>query len=297
MKIKGDFNKISQKLKESIPALKPGEVVTFQMLNGVPNPDPDENEKRKNPIVYGRVQVPTNDRIYDKWQLNSEGKEVGGYVSIGAVKFFDGDKPEFIFHYPGMGHHVFMGKFSLTGGRIDDEELYEFLMLSNLNESNPNRDKSVPALFKVVNAISDSKASMSKVATLRKAINIAADITEEDARKLAASLNWNDFKDWTVLKSEVEQFASRKPDEFLAAYDDPNAETKAILKSALDNKVIEYDMATGDVKMGASLLTNIASSPNILSDIFAWQQTAKNGEQVLAGIKKQLGKKKTELAL
>lgn len=292
MKVQGSFNKISDKLRESIPMLKPGEVVTYQLLNGTPNPDPDENEKRKNPILYGKIQIPTNDRIFDKWQKNSEGAEVGGYVDIGAVHFFDKEQPTFRFLFPGMGHSIFQGKFSLTGGKVEDDEMYEFLCLSNRNESNPNRDKSVTPLFKMVNALADSKAVTGKVATLRKAINLAADITEKDAHKLAASLNWNDFSDWAVLKAEIEQFASRTPDKFIAAYEDPNTVIKADLKMALDAKIIDFDMATMDVKMGGSLLTKLTDASDVLGSIFQWQQSAKNGEQVLAGIRKQLEKTK-----
>lgn len=292
MKVQGNFNKISDKLKATIPVLKPGEVVTYQLLTGVPNPDTDENEKRKNPVLYGKIQIPTNDRIYDPYQKNSEGVETPGYVDIGAVAFFEKDTPHFIFLFPGMGHSIFTGKFSLTIGNIEHDELYEFLCLSNRNESNPNRDKSVAPLFKQVNALADSKATSGRIATLKRAINEASDINESDARKLAASLNWQDFSDFTVLKAEIENYASRNPDKFLAAYDDPKKDIKADLKLALDAKIIDFDMGTMSVKMGESILTKLTDSADILGGIFSWQQAAKNGDQVLDGIRKQLVKHK-----
>lgn len=295
MKVQGSFNKISDKLKALIPPLKEGEVITYQLLTGVPNPDTDENEKKKNPVLYGKIQIPTNDRIYDKWQKDNEGKESPGYVDIGAVAFFEKDTPHFIFLFPGMGHSIFSGKFSLMMGKIEDDELYEFLSLSNRNESNPNRDKSITPLFKQVNALADSKAASGKIGILKRAINAASDIDEADARKLAASLNWNDFSDFQILKAEIETYASRNPDKFLAAYDDPKKDIKADLKFALDAKIIDFDMSTLSVKMGESILTRLTDSSNILGGIFSWQQSAKNGDQVLEGIRKQLTKNKIEV--
>lgn len=295
MKVQGSFNKISDTLKALIPPLKEGEVITYQLLTGVPNPDTDENEKKKNPVLYGKIQIPTNDRIYDKWQKDNEGKESPGYVDIGAVAFFEKDTPHFIFLFPGMGHSIFSGKFSLMMGKIEDDELYEFLSLSNRNESNPNRDKSITPLFKQVNALADSKAASGKIGILKRAINAASDIDEADARKLAASLNWNDFSDFQILKAEIETYASRNPDKFLAAYDDPKKDIKADLKFALDAKIIDFDMSTLSVKMGESILTRLTDSSNILGGIFSWQQSAKNGDQVLEGIRKQLTKNKIEV--
>lgn len=295
MKVQGSFNKISDKLKALIPPLKEGEVITYQLLTGVPNPDTDENEKKKNPVLYGKIQIPTNDRVYDKWQKDNEGKESPGYVDIGAVAFFEKDTPHFIFLFPGMGHSIFSGKFSLMMGKIEDDELYEFLSLSNRNESNPNRDKSITPLFKQVNALADSKAASGKIGILKRAINAASDIDEADARKLAASLNWNDFSDFQILKAEIETYASRNPDKFLAAYDDPKKDIKADLKFALDAKIIDFDMSTLSVKMGESILTRLTDSSNILGGIFSWQQSAKNGDQVLEGIRKQLTKNKIEV--
>ena len=78
MKSSKVFNNISEDLKNKIPKLKPGEVVTFQMLNGTPNPDPDPREQQKEPVIYGKRQLLTSFRIYDK------GK--GEYVDVGAVE-------------------------------------------------------------------------------------------------------------------------------------------------------------------------------------------------------------------
>jgi hypothetical protein len=287
MKVNGNFNKISDTLQKLIKPLKPGEIVTYEMLNGIPNPDPDPAEKSKTPILYGKMQIPTLDRIYDEGANDGN----GGYVDIGCVDHFEKDNtPVPRFFYPGMGHNIFSGKFSLYGGKVQDEELYEFFSLCNHNASNTNRDKSVTPLFKVINSIQDSKDATNKFVILKKAITLAADIEEPQARQLAASLNWINYKDWDVLKAEVEKYASRNPDEFIKVYESPNTELKATLKTALDAGIITFDPSTNEVKLGENLLTKLTSGVNLLENIFSWQQSAKNGEQVLATIKKQLEK-------
>src|SRR6266705_2211103 len=86
MKSSKTFNNISEELKKQIPKLKPGEVKTFLMLNGTPNPDPDPREISKDPMLYGKKQLRTNFRIYDEYQKDKEGQVVGGYVDVGAVE-------------------------------------------------------------------------------------------------------------------------------------------------------------------------------------------------------------------
>ena len=225
-----------------------------------------------------------------------EGNEVGGWVDIGAIDFND-DKGNvtYKFFYPGMGHNIFMGKWSLSGSKQEDVELYEFFSLCDENESNHKRNKSIPALFKVVNAITDSKETTGKVATLRKAINLSGNITESEGRDLAASLNWKVFHDWDVLKAEIETFASRNPEKFIAVYDDPNTKVKATIKHALDREILKYDIVKGEVTMAGNLITTIKKTEDLLESLFSWQQSAKNGEQVLASIEKQLSKKKEEV--
>jgi hypothetical protein len=298
MQVVGDFNKISEKLKSEIPTLKPNEVATFEVLYGVPNPDPDQNEKMRNPKLYGKRQISTHQRIYDKYILDKAGNEVGGYVNVGVVEGWDGDKPaRFKCFVPGFGQHQFMGKFSLMAGRIEDMELYEFLMISNEREGNPHRDTSVKPLFRLINSNQQSTAITNKVDILRDALNKVGKITEDKAKEVWASLNKPTESDFGVLKALVSSYASENPDQFLLAFNDENGATKLEIKQALDLGVLNYDLSSGKLTQGKNDLTTIQNSTDLLEDIMGWFTINENGKSVLELVRKGIKQKnKKEVA-
>jgi hypothetical protein len=291
MQVVGNFNKISEKLKAEIPTLKPNESVTFEVLYGIPNPDPDANEKMKNPKLYGKKQIVTKQRIYDPYLEDSKGKEVGGYVDIGVVDGWEGDKPSrFRLFVPGFGTHQFMGKFSLVGGRVDDMELYEFLWLSNEREGNKHRDISVTPMYRIVDEKKQTTSILNKVDILRDALNKAAAITEEKAIEVWAALNQPSTKDFSILKGLISEYAKQLPDAFLLAYNDEKSAMKAEIKKALDLGVLKYDEATKELTQGKNKLTVVEKTSSFLDDIAAWMTNSTNGESVMGLVKKGIAK-------
>lgn len=298
MQVVGNFNKISEKLKSEIPVLKPNETVTFEVLYGVPNPDPDQNEKMKNPKLYGKRQILTKQRIFDPYLTDSQGKEIGGYVDIGVVESWDGNNPvRFRCFVPGQGEHQFMGKFSLMGGKIDDMELFEFLMLSNERDGNKHRDKSVTPLYRLVDSKVQSAATINKVDILRDALNKASNIKEEKAEEVWAALNQSSITDFSVLKAAILDYAKQNPDQFLEAFNDEKSSIKAEIKKALEIGVLEYDLSTGKLTQGKNELTTLQQTETFLDDIASWMANSKNGENVMTMVRKGLNKKVKQLEL
>jgi len=293
MKVVGSFNKISEKLQKEIPVLKPGETMTFQMLNGIPNPDPNHEEKIRNPMLFGKTQLLTNFRIFDPYL-----DEHGGYVDVGAVEIWDKENPvRFWTFIAGFGEHQFTGKFSLSGGNIKDQEIFDIFWLSDQREGNKHADPSVPKMFKLLNAGAETKATLSKVDNLRKALNLTANMQESDARTVWASLNRPNIKEKDALMGAISEYAKDNVDAFLAAYDDKDKDTKAMIREAFDKGLLEHDLGTSNVKMGKEILTNVGITADILGVVNEWFKTAQNGEQVKTLLKNQLTKKgKKELA-
>jgi hypothetical protein len=285
-------NNISDKLKASIPKLKPGETVTFQMLNGVPNPEPDEKERSKSPILYGKRQILTQFRIYDPFQKDEDGKEVGGFVDMACVDVWNGDKAERIRTFvPGQGEYSqFQGKFSLTGGNVKDEELYEILWLSNEREGNPHRDSGVELLFKIIDLKADTKKSVSKVQTLHKALNLVKDIQEEKARKILVALNQPDYQDVEVLKAKVGELASSNPEMFIKIYEDEATDIKYQIKQAFDKGVLVYDFSSGVVKMGGVQVAKLKldKGADMNEEFTKFLSFTTNGKELLNSIQNQL---------
>jgi hypothetical protein len=299
MKSTKTFNNISDKLKASIPKLKSGERVVFLMLNGTPNPEPDDKERSKSPILYPKIQIQTNFRAYDPYLKDEAGTEVGGYVDVGCVDVWVKDQPEkFRCFVPGSGEFAqFQGKFELTGGNIRDEELYEVLFLSNQREGNPNRDISIEPLFKILDAKADSNKLVTRFETLKKALDTVKDIKEEKARKIMAALNQPNYQDKEVLLAKIGEYASTNPDLFLKINDDPTIDIKYRIKEAFDKGVLNFDFPTSEVKMGNTLITklSIGADESQVEAFYGFVNNSENGKAVMSNVDAQLaGKEKIE---
>jgi hypothetical protein len=164
MQTVGKFNTISEDLMKSIPQLEVGQAVTFEMLTGVKNNDPDEKERQRNPVLYPKANIPTRDRIKDPY-LAKQGKDA--WVEIVVADYWDKERPIERLFVPGLSDGVtnfqFGGKFSLVGGNQRDEELYEYLMITNFNQDSilgEGRDTSKIPLFKLVNTKAASQKTL-----------------------------------------------------------------------------------------------------------------------------------------
>ena len=285
MKVVGEFNKISSEMKKMLPQLKKGEVATFQLVNGVINNDPDLEWRKKNPVHYATWQIPTRDRIKD-WHT-------GEFIDIGVPESFSRNEVQTTkFYMPGLGepHYKNTGLFSLSGNKMADIEMYEYLSMTNSNESNPHRDESVEPIFKELNEAKSSKALIDQEDVLTEAIISAKEMSVEQAREFAASLVWPNYKDESTLLSKVRTYARQNPEDFIRISNDPNTKIKAELKDALDKDILDYDITQQTMSMGKTVLAslNIREGSDFMTAFHEFIQTSPNGNQVLESIRKQL---------
>lgn len=281
MQVVKEFNRISDELKAKIQPLQIGQVVTFKMLNGTPNPD--DEDKKKRPILFGKQQIPMSDRIKD-------GK---GFVNVGVVTEWNEDKPaRFRVFVPGIGwDNHFNGHFSLTGGNIEDEELYEYLMLTNWNKDSlvgAARDKTKVPLFELVDEKRNNQQVVTKVDILRRAIKLADEMPVDEMKEVLASLNISVSED--SVSSKILELAKDKPDLLIATHSSPDRKTKGIIKAALDKQVLVHDVATGQVSVGGQLITTIKlqKDKKFIDEMTVFLNSAENGKEVLKNITKQL---------
>jgi hypothetical protein len=300
MKQGKNFNNISDKLKAEIPKLKKGEKVQFQLLTGMPNPEPDPRERAKQgEVLYGKVQLLTSFRIFDPYQKDSSGNEVGGYIDVGCVDQWLGDTPvKFRLFIPGLTgvvlhNRAFAGRFELQGGSAADEELYEILWLSPERKGSLCQDSSYQIKFEIVDVNATSKGMVNKVDNLRRVIKIVDEMSELEARNIMAALNQPKYQDEKVLMANLKNYAISNVDAFLKTYDSKETPLRSTIKKAMEEKVLVYDLKTGDVKVGGATIATIKNS-NVESfmDSFAqWLNTAENGKDVLNNIKNQMENK------
>lgn len=188
MKVLKNFNNISDELRATIPEFKEGDVKSFRMLTGVENNDPDLNERLKTPVFYGAVQIPTIDKIKDPYIKNKEGKQVGGYVDIGVVEDFDtateNVKRTKLF-VPGHG----IGTFCLSGDKLEDVELFEYLWLCKYNKKNCNPRTEHQALFEEVEYIDAKEVIAKKRAAAKEALELLESMDEPTVEQQEMALD------------------------------------------------------------------------------------------------------------
>lgn len=278
------LNKISPKLEESIPPMK-GEVL-FQMLNGHKNNDMDRTEREKEPILYGKTQIPTFAKIKDPYA--NDGKGGVAYVGVPMSTDANGVVTAFKPYLAGLHDGKFNGKFSLMEGKLEDEQLYKVFWLLNENASNPNRDTSVPPLFKIVNYKEETKNKIGQIDVLREALDTLKSMKESDYTEFANSQNYTET-DQEGIKGQVSDFAKTYPDKFLAIVKDPDTKRKANLKLAQDKGILTFDARTMDVAVnGNKVMTLEKGEQDVSGAINLWLKSAKNGQSVYDGILKQL---------
>jgi hypothetical protein len=276
-----NLNNISEELEKQIPKLENGQEVVFQMLNGHINNDMDRDERERNPILYGKTQLATKITIKDPYS-----KKI---VDVGVPQAVDRDTVvSFKPFLTGMHQGIFTGKFSLMGGKIQDEEIFEVLWLSPEREGSPCQDSNIQPIFKIVEPRKESQKTLSKVETLRKALNVLNDMSEDQLAEFAASKNIGGDADF--IKMKVGELAKSEPEKFLVANEDPNKEIKANLKKAIDKDVLKIDLVTKKVSTGNSILFTMKQEEGVdeLTAIASWINTAANGKKVYEGILKQL---------
>lgn len=275
-----NLNNVSDEVVKQIPEM-PEEVV-FQMLNGSPNNDMDRTEREKNPILYGKTQLMTKITIKDP--------KTNSFVDIGAPMGVENDTV--ISYRPflaGANRGIFNGKFSLRKGNVQDEELFQIFWLSPEREGSPFPDRRIKPKFKIVNHKEESAKTVTKVQILKNALNDLSSLTEENIREFAASQNWPET-DIDALTAKISDFAKSYPEKYNAIRKDKSTSIKSNIKKAIDKNILVYDPISGDVKIGDSLMTNIAKENRVdyLGSISTFINSAKNGTQIYDGILKQL---------
>lgn len=296
MKAIGIYNKISPELQAKIPKFE--KPITFKMLNGITNNDPDPIERQKNPTIYPKSNIQMRDKIFDRWARNDSGEIVGGWVDIIVADGWNRNEPtrEHLF-FPHSHGTVFSGKFTLMPNNAKHHEIYEQLMLTNYNKDSvlgEDRDKSKHPFFAPINVSNESKSIRNDVQAIRQALELTKDMKVKDAREFANAMNWNEYAVEEELLSKVEDFARTKPVEFLKVWNDPAKDFKSLLKEALNLGIASYDIQSGVFKLGTQTITTVLQKDrdNVLEAMGVWFEEAKNGKSVLDSIKKQLKEKK-----
>lgn len=217
--------------------LKKGEYAAYQLVDVGYTPD--------GKFIGRTFGIPNKDIILD---------EEGNTIPIGFVEGWGGDG------LPIFGRVWFPVDSQCTivcmhGAR--HANLYNFLEITNFNESNPNRDPNSPALFRRVDSSSNARQTREqrneRVQALKTVISMSNDEVLdflENNKNISVRITSlpNGEKDWNAIRDSLERFAEQNPHIIMSSStvkkSSDDAEVMALVKSCVDKQVIGFDRET-----------------------------------------------------
>lgn len=270
-----------EKFREKYPRLKKGEQKIFELINL--REDPYNKGRLAIPFSKG---VPTKDRIWD--QYDKEYKDIAYIKSVGINNEITVGDIHFYLRT--------QGRIICRGGVAAEEDMYDYLLLSNYREDNKARDTTVVPIYRFVNpkAIADGKREARKHLFL--AIDKYRELDDDRVKKLIVSMGEDESQDIGILRDILEDMAQNKPEDFMALYTDPMGERKAILQRAVDKGVIEWHPNDSKFTWGGSdkTIAVIArgSDKDNIEEMAVWTMKSEKEEAVYQEIAKRVTSKK-----
>lgn len=292
MKRTKNLNNLSEKFMENFrtkyPPIATGKTVIFELLN-----IRDDPYNAGTLVVPFSKKVPARDVIRDPY--DKEYKEIAYITKIGPndtaelgdVKFY--------------GHNG--GRIVLHGGRASDQDIYEYLLLSNYREDNKSRDTSKKPIYRLIDPLAKAKEDREARKKMFTALDHYRKLDDEGIRKLGLSMGYASQVEMDVLRDELEALATKNPEAFLKHAFDLLGERKAIVRQALEQNVIDWDPADSkfiwsDSKKPLAVIARGSGDDNI-SELVTWTMKNEQTEECYQEIVRQVtGKKgrKTKVA-
>lgn len=270
----GLFNDLSpqfrKEMEEKVKSL--GKRVKFKFKIAKENPDP---EKYNGKYIYPNMYTldPRTFRINDPHETRlgvSKSKE------IGLVDKIDREGIPESFHrirvnYRDQGELVFEPEES-----YDDFEYVLYLLLHPKLEQGAFQDKNKACVFSLIDEQSEAKARREKREAVKKAMDAAREFDDDKVKEFAAAMQW-DESDIDILRDKVEDLAESDPKMFDDLIKGKSIEYQAVIKRALDKKVISFDPAeyTFMYDGNKQLITRLSpiGEKNHIEKLSEWCQT------------------------
>lgn len=212
-----DYNNLPVAATKALK-LKKGETKRFKILN-----IKRDRDYPNRMVIPSIVIVPPRDTIVYK----------DTPYDIACVRAV-GEKGRTVFHDIWFQKES-AGIITLNGGSIRDQEMYEYLMLSNYRVDNPDRDDSKRGVYMLIDPVGNAKAARATRTQKLKSQAFAAEMTDEEILTFAAASGWGTKGvDEEILRDRVEILAESDPVGFLKAASNRNNQIKADVKLAID---------------------------------------------------------------
>jgi len=285
MRVVGEFNNISDTIKEKIVSLKPGESAEYQLLECVTIQDPVTKQRETR---YPHRMLYAKDTIYDP------GKESTVDIGVIATGGIDSKNQTVV----AVEKYEFTrprdGILYLDGNRQFDRDLHEHLQITNFTQGGVLdelgcRDASKPYIFRLIDRKKEAKKRSRLFDIKADALVYVRNMDAEDIRDFAASQNWDYKGNLEELEEKVKSLADQDPLSFNEITKDPLLKVKSIVKKAM-GVTITYDPSQHRIMwINGSVLATLErkENENELTAFAKWLSTVANGQKILQQVQKK----------
>jgi len=224
-----------QELEEKVISF--GKSVRFKFNISNDDPHPDNKGKKVWPFIY--TLDPATFRVVDKHEKR-EGHQKMKYV--GMVKDVNDEGVPVSFHKVKVTESK-QGVLFFDLSNQDDFGMVMYLLLHPKLKNGDFADATKLQMFERIDEKQLSTDKRKERTAKFNALKVAEEMSEAQVVQFADAMLWDSTEDIDILKNRVEEMAESNPDFFNDLVSGKNLEYQALIKRAMDKKVISFDPA------------------------------------------------------
>lgn len=232
--------KLIEKLENQINSF--GKSVRFKF--DISNPDPDPEKRASGAILYpfSYTLDPVTFQINDKYEDRPDKQKMKKVGMAMNPETEDGREIVRQFKRVRISEkEKGIKRFMLDN--VEDREMVMYLLLHPKLSGGEFLDKTKRQIITRIDEVSAAKTAMAERSARSKAREIAESMTAIEMETFANAMLWEDVDDEVILKNKIEELAETSPVFFNDLVASKDLEYQALVKSAIDKGIIQYDPA------------------------------------------------------
>ncbi len=188
----------------------------------------------------------------------------------------------------------FRGILTLDMDNMRDQDVFMYLEMHPKLEGGQFRDNNEMAIFKHIDDVKEAKTSLSVKENRANAMFGASQMTTEEIKDFACAMGWEESEDISIMRDKIMTLADNDPDWFKNFINNKSIEYRAVIKRAMDNKIIAWQPVENKFVWASNNQTiailDRCEDGKVLERMSDWVITSKNGQDVYSKLKALLFK-------
>lgn len=286
----GRFNHLSDQLRDELQrrADQAGRFVTYRFDIARKNPDGERKTGGEwlypsnwvlTPKIFDIIDPYNKRRISIAMPITVKDDKGNGEDRVRSIQIREG----------------WEGKYMLDLNKPDDRDAFGFLELHPKLSGGTFADPQAPGLIRRVDVTREAKRRVSTRNEKANALLVSTTMDDVQVKDFAAAMGWDETEDIGVLRDRMQDIAENDHKFFTEFLDNKNFQHRAVIKRAMDNKIIEFHPVENKFVWASNkqiiCVLERAEGDKVLDRMSDWLVTAKNGPEVFQQITKMLNKK------